>query len=88
MATEVEFLLENRELLFYLDSCNYTNFRYFSNRGLCAVYKNLYNTDLFTGLTKLNFKKRYRFENHDDALEFLNSWDGEEEPSGEIIDTL
>ncbi len=63
----------------------YSNIREIEGRGTCGVMRFLFTVGLCYGLDEWGYKGRYCFPSKSEAIEALNSWDGNGDPSGDWI---
>lgn len=73
------------ELKKLLESEGYTDIKEINGRGLCGLYRFIFTTGLVTGLDSTGYSGRYCYSSKADALKALESWDGQEDPSGDWI---
>lgn len=67
-----------------LKSEGYTNLKVIGGR-LCGLRRFIFTTGLVIGIGTHNYFGRYCYQNHADALDALNTWDGSGDPSGNWI---
>ena len=73
------------ENLLLLKKEGYYEIREIDGIGICALFKFIFTTGLVIGIHEIGYKGRYCYSKEKDALEALNSWDGNGDPSGPWI---
>lgn len=77
-----EFTQEELELIQFLKTQGYYEFRKVPNRGICSLRSFLFTTGIIIGLNKHTFFGRYCYSNEEEASVELKNWDGEGDPKG------
>lgn len=84
-AMEYKPVSPDPELVAYLGTQLYENFKQIPGRGLCATTRMLYTWGLVIGLDAAGSLGRYCFETEEEAVAALNAWDGTGDPAGNWI---
>ena len=63
----------------------YYNIKAVPGNGVCALFKFAFTTGLVIGIDDIGYHGRYCYSNRQDAIDALNSWDGQGDPSGNWI---
>jgi hypothetical protein len=69
----------------FLETEGYYEIREIPGRGLCGLRDFIFTTGLVIGMEEDRYYGRYCYSNQEDALESLNKWTGEGDPSGPWI---
>jgi hypothetical protein len=77
-----EFSNEELELIEYLKTEGYYDFRKVPNRGICSLRDFLFTTGIIIGLDEDSYLGRYCYSNQSEASEELKNWDGVDDPKG------
>jgi hypothetical protein len=77
-----EFSNEELELIEYLKTQGYYQFRKVPNRGICSLRNFLFTTGIIIGLDVDSYFGRYCYSNQSEASEELKNWNGEGDPKG------
>lgn len=77
-----EFTKEELELIKYLKTEGYYQFKKVPNHGICGLQNFVFTTGIVIGLTSIGYYGRYCYSNGKEASEQLNNWDGVGDPKG------
>lgn len=79
---EEEFNKEEIELINYLKTEGYFEFRKVANFGLCALQKFIFTTGIVVGLNPIGYYGRYCYSDYEEASDELKKWNGLGDPTG------
>lgn len=74
--------MEKNELIEWLRSQGYSNFREIPGQGLCAIMRLLFFYGLFVGITKEKYDGYYSYPFQTDCKDAIEDWNGEGDPPG------
>jgi hypothetical protein len=77
-----DFTQEELNLIQYLQTEGYYEFRKVPNHGICSLRDFLFTTGIIIGLTNDSYFGRYCYSNKQEASEQLKNWDGIGDPKG------
>jgi hypothetical protein len=77
-----QFNAEELELIKYLKTEGYFEFRKVANFGICGLQKFVFTTGIVIGLTHIGYYGRYCYPSQSEASQELINWDGQGDPKG------
>jgi hypothetical protein len=77
--------MEKEKLVNYLKSEGYSEIKEIPGKGICGLRDFIFTTGLMIGMTEVGYYGRYCYSTESEALEALNTWDGEGDPPGPWI---
>lgn len=63
----------------------YSHLKVLPDGRICGVQRMLFTTGLFVGLSEIGYEYRYCYPDIESAVGALNTWDGQDHPSGPWI---
>ena len=63
----------------------YRMLREIPGRGITGIFRFVFTTGIVTGIDEFGYTRRWCYENHADAVQALNTWNGEGDPPGDWI---
>lgn len=79
---EEQFSEKELELIKYLKTEGYFEFRKVPNHGICGLQKFVFTTGIIIGLNPNGYYGRYCYSNEHEASDELKKWDGSGDPKG------
>lgn len=77
-----EFNKEEFELIEYLKTQGYYEFRKVPNHGICSLRKFIFTTGIIIGLERTFYHGRYCYSKEEEASQELKNWNGIGDPQG------
>jgi hypothetical protein len=73
------------DLKAYLETEGYSEIKEIPGKGICGLKDFIFTTGLIIGMTEIGYLGRYCYPSESEALDALNKWNGEGDPSGPWI---
>lgn len=77
--------MENTELFEHLRNEGYFNIKEIPGQGICALYRMAFTIGLLCHCDETGYSGRYCFKHIYEAIEAINTWNGENDPPGNWI---